>query len=222
MNSTTATVRIFYSEIAVGRSGSPRQDSCRKISMCPRHCRGEETVTTALSSNCVQNGHTQTELAEWYDVRRTFGDERSIAGSSGSPVSSRSSRPVPIVTELGETESLQNKRRKGSKERSTNHPRKLASTRRRSSSSISTRRTTSNTRSRAVGGRSRKRDCALKKPRRTTADGQESFCENLEKAAGNGRHTSLYRSTQEIRAIRAVCRGISPRHAAVCRSIWPP
>ncbi len=45
---------------------------------------------------------------------------------------------------------------------------------------------------------------SYQKPRRTAAeaeaDEQETFHEELKKAAGDGRHSSLYRSNQEIRA----------------------
>jgi len=45
------------------------------------------------------------------------------------------------------------------------------------------------------------------------------FREGPEKAAGNGRHSSLFRSNREIRPRRAACHVVSVRVAAVCRII---
>jgi len=53
------------------------------------------------------------------------------------------------------------------------------------------------------------------------ADEQETFREEFKKAAEAGRHSSLYRSNQEIRTSRAACRVVSPQYAAVCRIIRP-
>jgi len=52
-------------------------------------------------------------------------------------------------------------------------------------------------------------------------DDQEVFHDEFKKAAGDGRHNSLYRPNQEIRASRAACRVVSARHAAVHRALWP-
>ena len=56
---------------------------------------------------------------------------------------------------------------------------------------------------------------SYQKPRRLAAeddeDEQKEFRDNLKKAAGDGRHSSLYRSDQEIRASRAACRAETTR-----------
>jgi len=144
-----------------------------------------------------KNGLTQTELAEWYDVqRRTIYSWLKRLDTDESL-----EQAVTDAHRSGKEKTLRKKSNRNSKKQSTNLPKKLTVTRRRGrrrlSNSILTRRTVSSTHSRAVGGCS-KSGIELSKPRRTAAESeaeeQETFRNEIKKATGNGRHSSLYRS----------------------------
>lgn len=114
----------------------------------------KEADTTAFSAIAYKNGVTQTELAEWHDVQR-----RTIyTGSTDSTPTSRFSRLLLMLIDLGERESSQKMIKKNSRKPFTNHLKKLGSIHRRLSSNILLKPTISSIQSRVAGGCSKKRN----------------------------------------------------------------
>jgi len=110
-----------------------------------------------------------------------------------------------------EKERSQNHSKKSSNKPSTSLLKRLGSTRRRSPKNFSKKRTASNTRSRVVGGCSKRLDSVIKnhveQPLNPKNLIKRSSTTRSKKAPGNGRHSSLYRQTKKSVRLSRVPRG---------------
>jgi predicted DNA-binding protein YlxM (UPF0122 family) len=109
---------------------------------------GNKPTQRLLAAIAYNNGLTQTELAEWYDVQR-----RTIYSWLKRLETDESlEQAVADTNELGENESYHSNSKPSSKKLLTSHLKQSRSTRRRSFRNTSPKPTMSSTQSRVAGG----------------------------------------------------------------------